>query len=70
MYPNPSNSGLFTVRMDEVGTDHHLEIIDITGKRIKSLVVNNTTERIDLSNSPKGMYLLRFAGQVKTIVID
>ena len=54
IYPNPSN-GIFTV--EAIG---NMQIIDITGRIIEKTSVNGIT-LIDISEYPKGIYILRIS---------
>jgi hypothetical protein len=54
IYPNPSN-GIFTV--EAIG---NMQIIDITGRIIENTSVNGNT-MIDISEYPKGIYILKIS---------
>lgn len=55
-YPNPS-AGLFT--FDGIEKNTVLEVFDITGRMIQSEIYTNSTNKIDISNKAKGIYLYR-----------
>jgi len=56
VYPNPS-SGFITI--EEVDIGEEFELVDISGKLIKSFVVENYPYRLDISELKKGNYFLR-----------
>ena len=65
VFPNPS-SGKFTIRSNETAINNlNLEILDMNGRVIlqKRIVnVNGTiTDKVDLSNHPSGVYLVRLS---------
>ncbi len=58
IYPNPAVNGRVTVETGDGITPSDLRILDLTGREVKAL---KTTERkisLDVSNFPKGMYLI------------
>ena len=64
IYPNPS-PGIFTLVNPGFSNDIRVSITDILGKSIKTFFLGksesgNTTETLDLSGYPKGMYLIEF----------
>ncbi len=69
-YPNPTN-GLFTLVGGKQSEQGQLQIFNDQGSFVMSRVVNagnNLVEQIDLTSFPKGIYLIRLAGNssVKT----
>lgn len=59
LYPNPT-SGEFTINLKNVSTSGvGLTLTTLEGKVIKQERVNNTTVVMDLSDQPKGIYLLK-----------
>ena len=57
VYPNPS-SGIFFVSVPENLNSVSLTLSDITGKLLLSHSLNNTFDRIDASELPKGVYII------------
>jgi hypothetical protein len=55
MYPNPSK-GMVTFKDMEVGSS--LEVLDLLGKRMLKTEVFNSTQQLDLTQLPEGMYLV------------
>jgi hypothetical protein len=62
IFPNPSN-GVFTIQMENVksqSADRKIEIYNVPGEKIYSAKVKqSTSDRIDLSNSSKGVYFVK-----------
>ncbi len=56
LFPNPS-TGELNLKLDK---EYILTILTMQGSVLDEHVVNEHTERIDLSEHPKGVYLLRF----------
>jgi hypothetical protein len=64
IYPNPS-TGIFTLVNPGLMEDICVSITNIHGKLIKTLFLKKsesgyTTETLDITGYPKGMYLIRF----------
>ncbi|MDA3910283.1 MAG: T9SS type A sorting domain-containing protein, partial [Bacteroidales bacterium] len=59
IYPNPMD-GVFTIQGENIQL---IEVLNINGQTIKQLSIDNKLFTIDLSNQPKGIYLIK-------IVID
>lgn len=55
IFPNPSN-GQFTIEGEDI---QKVEIVDVTGKIVKSFIMNNEQLTIDLSNKPEGVYIVK-----------
>ncbi|TNE28363.1 MAG: T9SS type A sorting domain-containing protein [Bacteroidetes bacterium] len=77
VFPNPT-TGVITVQFDEVtGRNATLELADLQGRVLSREGVEFSTAgnsvQLDLSNLPKGVYLLRFNGenasQIERIVL-
>ncbi|MFH0896009.1 MAG: T9SS type A sorting domain-containing protein [Bacteroidota bacterium] len=66
LYPNPAN-GAFTIQVNNITSEEgiHIEVVNYTGKIIESLVTNTSKCVFDLSNQPKGIYLVRVKHQDK-----
>jgi hypothetical protein len=64
IYPNPSN-GIFTLVHRGPSDDIRVSITNILGKTLKTLILRKsesgcTSETLDLSGYPKGMYFIEF----------
>jgi hypothetical protein len=57
VYPNPS-TGIFNIEVNSAEKTN-IEVYDMLGKKIKSFELNNSRSTLDLTGSPKGMYMLR-----------
>jgi hypothetical protein len=60
LFPNPAN-GVLNLE-NATGADLHIELTDITGKRVLRHQVGMGTERLDVNNLAPGMYLYRISG--------
>ncbi|MBK9213622.1 MAG: T9SS type A sorting domain-containing protein [Saprospiraceae bacterium] len=59
IFPNPSN-GIYNIGGLEVGST--LSIYNALGQMIKMQHIISTSERLDISQSPHGLYLLKISG--------
>jgi GH35 family endo-1,4-beta-xylanase len=59
VYPNPVISGKITIENNSGRKINSIEVIDIQGKLIKTVITDKSNIEIDASNLKKGMYLLR-----------
>ncbi len=68
IYPNPT-TGIFHIITSEDFLN--IEILNITGKTINKLSVNNKQNSIDLSNQPNGIYFIKLQNEktVKTMKV-
>ena len=62
IYPNPSN-GVFNVNVKET---FNLEVIDITGKIVKTQVLDNNTNTVNITDS--GFYVLKFTNKNNSVI--
>ncbi len=58
VYPNPT-SGLVNITVSGNGVEATVEIVDIIGKTIAKEQLNSILTQIDLSELPKGIYLIK-----------
>lgn len=61
LYPNPSNGTFFV----NVNGAYNIEVIDVTGKVVKSQIINNNGV-ISLDNS--GLYIVKFFNENETLI--
>jgi len=69
LFPNPSTEGIFNLKFatnEFVG--QQLIIYDTSGRKIKSMIVNNLQMIIDLSDKQKGVYLIHLGEQYFSVV--
>jgi hypothetical protein len=59
VYPNPSEQGIFNVRIENLEGPTGLNIFDITGRNVLNKELSNSDEKIDIGNLPKGVYYLK-----------
>lgn len=67
IYPNPANDKVL-VEMNRMLTNVSLEILDINGRRIKSLTLLNGQSSVDFSEYPAGIYIFKILNMNGTIV--
>ncbi len=67
VYPNPSTG---TVKIETNGLDYPVpvNVYDYTGKVILNKEIEQSSEQVDLTSAPKGIYIIKFdvAGKVYT----
>jgi len=70
IYPNPSNGHFFV----EVESDFTLSVINVLGQKVFTGIVKSGKSEVEISNLPKGMYLIVLEGETekitKQIIID
>ncbi len=69
IYPNPVKD-IFTLQITDNNLLHTIAVlIDVSGKLIKSIIINNLFQTVDISTIAKGIYLLKFEdGSVNKII--
>jgi hypothetical protein len=60
IYPNPS-TGIFTIKLEDE-KNSTIEVYNIIGEKIFSLKTQNESTLIDLTDQPRGMYILKIIG--------
>jgi hypothetical protein len=67
VYPNPVLEELWVEKLDN--SDLDVQIVSITGQVVRSLILSNTVNQIDVSSLPSGLWLLKTSngGVVKWI---
>ncbi|PCJ24238.1 MAG: hypothetical protein COA97_10110 [Flavobacteriales bacterium] len=58
IYPNPT-TGQFTIELENISTDVLVEVYDAMGKMIFAEKTSENNLQIDISNQPKGIYLVK-----------
>ncbi|MDR0542358.1 MAG: T9SS type A sorting domain-containing protein [Dysgonamonadaceae bacterium] len=64
-YPNPVTSDLTIEAENPLGT---IILADLSGRRVKSLESKETKVSLNLSDLPKGIYILKAAGKTSKII--
>ena len=59
VYPNPANDYIIFHRQYETSSLGKLEIYDLTGKMMMQRTLDQTNQRIDISNLPEGLYFYK-----------
>ncbi|NLJ81722.1 MAG: T9SS type A sorting domain-containing protein, partial [Bacteroidales bacterium] len=59
IYPNPSTDYIHIQFSEDISVSYNARIYDITGKLQASYELNNTSNRIDVSNLAKGIYYIQ-----------
>ncbi|TVR84698.1 MAG: T9SS C-terminal target domain-containing protein [Chitinophagaceae bacterium] len=65
-YPNPVSESLM-VEIDETLLQSTLTVYEVTGKKVKTLVLNNLENSINLTEFPKGVYLLNISKETHSL---
>jgi bacillolysin len=58
IYPNPMN-GIFTIELNEIIGENFVEIYNLVGEKVYSNNSLSKTSLIDITNQPKGIYLVK-----------
>jgi hypothetical protein len=58
IFPNPTK-GKFTIELENTSKNSLIVISDLVGKVIFSKTIIDNTLQIDISNQPKGIYLVK-----------
>jgi len=67
IYPNPATEILNISVPDK---NLKVEILNLNGKIVKEQILRNKKEQIDISNLPKGYYLLKIKNTIKKLLIQ
>ncbi|TNE56196.1 MAG: T9SS type A sorting domain-containing protein [Bacteroidetes bacterium] len=68
IYPNPTTDGLLNIDLQDPGSFDHLEVRDLQGRLLFQQSTHfSATQKMDLSELPRGMYLLLAVGTFKTL---
>lgn len=73
VFPNPSK-GVFTIQQNVFTKTTTVEVLNLLGERVYSSSANKQSQRIDLSNAPKGVYFVKLTdgtkSKVKKVVVE
>ena len=68
IYPNPANRELNVYCPDIVENEALLSIYDLTGKRLMSVILTQSNQKIALDKITKGIYLVQIVSQNKMLL--
>lgn len=60
VYPNPVKEELQITIAGKADGQARIQVLDITGKLVRSVLLNNNAARVDMRNLPSGMYLVKY----------
>jgi len=66
VYPNPVNNGKLNFDLSE-NRFETFSIYDITGKNVKNGLIESTRQTIDVSEINKGIFFIRFTGEIGSV---
>lgn len=66
-YPNPTN-GIITLSFDDLNSNTEVQLLDMYGKVVKTTEVNSKNTTFDLTNLPKGVYMVKAGNQTARII--
>jgi Secretion system C-terminal sorting domain len=66
IYPNPAVE--YIMLEDDDNVVKHLEIFNVMGRKIDEFVVSTSAQKFDVSNLPKGMYMVRMLDSQRAII--
>jgi hypothetical protein len=64
MYPNPANGTSLFIKTSEKAT---ITIYNLLGKAVKKEIISATSNKLDISNLTKGMYIVKINIDHKTM---
>lgn len=70
IYPNPSQDGVFNLEVENFKGQMNLEVIEISGRKILGNMSFYNKTKIDISQNPRGVYLLLLRDKNQTIVFS
>ncbi len=70
VYPNPSN-GLFQMNLTKVNAENStLFVHNLQGELVCTKQINKTTTTLNLTELPKGLYVLKYNGFIKKVILQ
>ncbi|MEA1873509.1 MAG: T9SS type A sorting domain-containing protein [Bacteroidota bacterium] len=74
IFPNPAIDCIEIKTKFKTGQNHHIEIFNSIGKKVKDIWTSEMNIKLDISNFPEGMYLIQVSNRdkktVKKLIID
>lgn len=67
IFPNPTSTKFFVEITDSQITDYEIEVFDIYGKEVLEVEVGSQKTEMDLSQQPKGIYIIKVITDKQTI---
>ena len=67
IYPNPT-TGIIRLVIDNKQLGNNIQIIDITGKIVKTYSITNTVSTINIANLQNGIYFVKVGNSVQKLV--
>ncbi|MEO8148497.1 MAG: T9SS type A sorting domain-containing protein, partial [Bacteroidia bacterium] len=68
IYPNPSKGVFNLSSVTKAGKNYTVSVFDVVGNTVKKFDWNGNRTIIDLSNSPKGVYVVKISNDKETEV--
>jgi len=73
VYPNPS-AGIFNIRLESLSGSEQIQVLDYTGKAIRTLKPEGAEQTLDLSGFARGIYFVKLSGngisETRKIVLE
>jgi hypothetical protein len=69
LFPNPGK-GIFTLSGLEKGIIHHIQLMDVSGKVIKSMNTSNAVLQIPMHDAAPGVYYIRVDGKAHLKLVN
>ena len=69
VYPNPT-TGQIAIELGTISTSAFVEIYDVMGKKVFAATTSENNLQIDISNQPKGIYLVRVVDGGKVVFTE
>lgn len=61
IYPNPVKQALNINIIGKTDGQARIQVLDVTGKVVRTIVLNSNTAQVDMQNLPAGLYLVKYA---------
>jgi hypothetical protein len=69
IYPNPASEEIWISLTDKAILPVYLDILDLNGEKMNSVILGNKTNKLDISQYSKGIYILKLSSGDDTFYI-
>ncbi len=70
LYPNPSSSGIFTIKTEGTGKENILSVFDLCGRMVAAQKYTDGITELNLSQLASGVYIVHLNGATRKISIN
>ena len=65
VYPNPAKDQLHVRLSGDMAANAHVQILDITGRVVKTVVANSSMLGVDITALPAGVYIVKYHDDIR-----